>query len=78
MDEVGKVIVGQDWPKEVSDKNMHFRFPLGTTGVYVYSHKVWHEMKTQNLDGLVRLSLVMPMAVAHFVSVKLFGKSKVW
>jgi hypothetical protein len=31
-----------------------------------------------NINGLARLSLAVPMSVAHYFSVKFFGKSKVW
>ncbi|MDB4349545.1 thymidylate kinase [Omnitrophica bacterium] len=68
----------KDWPESIKDKNMHFRFPLLSTGVNVYWKKIVNETKRQNLYGLSRLSLVGPLSLAHYISVKLLGKSKAW
>jgi thymidylate kinase len=68
----------ENWPELIKDKNMHFRFPLVSTGLKVYSKKIASEIGGFNLYSLSRISLIIPLSLIHFGSVKLFGKSKVW
>ena len=66
------------WPVFVKNKNMHFRFPLLSTGISVYSRKIFFELRRLNFDSLARISLAIPLSLMHFSLVKLFGKSRVW
>ncbi len=68
----------RDWPAAIIDKNMHFRFPLLSTGIAVYTKRILSDIRHLRLASIIRLSLVIPMSLMHFASVKLFGKSRVW
>lgn len=71
-------LIHKDWPSAIRDKNMHFRFPLASTGISAYSKKITHDISHLNLYSIARLSLIIPLSFIHYISVKLFGQSKVW
>lgn len=75
---IDKRLEGKTLPIMVWDNNMHFRFPLFSTGIYVYSKKIFFELLRFNLYSLLRLTLILPLSIIHLVSVKIFGKSRVW
>lgn len=75
---IGNNIESKNRPALISDKNMHFRFPLFSTGVRIYSKKIAAEIKNNNFSGLFRISLIAPLSLIHYSSVKLFGKSRIW
>jgi thymidylate kinase len=76
--DIEKHLEKNSWPAFVKNKNMHFRFPLLSTGISVYSRKIFFELRRFNFDSLARISLVIPLAFMHFSLVKVFGKSRVW
>ncbi|MCK4462952.1 MAG: nucleotidyltransferase family protein [Candidatus Omnitrophica bacterium] len=71
-------LMHKNWPTEINNRNMHFRFPLFSTGINTYSRKIGRDIISFNLYSLSRLFLILPLALVHFISVKLFGKSRVW
>ncbi|HNX82737.1 MAG TPA: nucleotidyltransferase family protein [Candidatus Omnitrophota bacterium] len=73
-----RAITKKNWPASIIDKNMHFRFPLFSTGINVYSKKIAFEIRRFNLYALWRIGLIMPVSFLHLIMVKLFGKSGIW
>ncbi|MFH0764098.1 MAG: hypothetical protein V1927_03765 [Candidatus Omnitrophota bacterium] len=66
------------WPSKITDRNMHYRFPLLSTGARIYTTKIASFIKNADIDGLARLSLAFPLSLMHYVLVKLTGRSRVW
>lgn len=66
------------WPPYIQDRNMHYRFPLLSTGINIYSKKVISDILHLNINSLARLPLFIPLSCLHYVSVKLYGKSHIW
>jgi len=75
---IKKVFKNNNWPRYIEDRNMLFRFPLISTGVYLYFTKVVANFRRLNFYNVVRTSLVIPLSLAHYFYVKLIGKSRVW
>lgn len=75
---ISRQINVKNWPALIQDKNMHFRFPLFSTGLNLYSRKILSDLAKFNFYSLSRLTLAIPFSLTHFVSVKLFNKSRVW
>ncbi|UCC95045.1 MAG: hypothetical protein JSW40_09615, partial [Candidatus Omnitrophota bacterium] len=68
----------KNWPHAVADKNMHFRFPLFSTGIRLYSKKIFSDIHSRNFYSIGRILLIIPFACLHYWCVKLFGRSKIW
>lgn len=75
---IGKFVKDRKWPSKIKDRNMHFRFPIFSTGLSVYSRKVVSYLFNLNLSGLFRLCLIPPLGILHIILTAIFGEDKIW
>ena len=68
----------RDWPSEIKDRNMHFRFPEFSTALKSYSSKIISYLLKMDVPGLLRLSLVLPLGVMHVMEAVFIRKNNVW